>query len=77
MRHHSFRAARHRVLAFVLYNMLLLRQSSLGNNIQFRNDCWTEQVDMMAMTSEELKDAALEMKGGKLCTNPVIPRLLG
>jgi len=69
MRHHSFRAARHHVLAF--------RQSSLGNNIQFRNDCWTEQVDMMAMTSEELKDAALQMKGGKLCTKPVIPRLLG
>jgi hypothetical protein len=75
MRHHSFWAARHHVLAFVLYDMLLLRQSSLGNNIQFRNDCWTEQVDMM--TSEELKDAALEMKGGKLCTNPVILRLLG
>jgi hypothetical protein len=75
MRHHSFRATRHHVLAFVLYNMLLLRQSSLGNNIQFRNNYWTEQVDIMAMTSKELKDAALEMKGGKLHTNPVLRQL--
>ena len=78
MRHHNFRAARHHVLPFVLYDMILLRQSSLGNNIQSRNDYWARgQVDMLNMTSAELKAAALEMKAGKPCTNPVILRLLG
>jgi hypothetical protein len=66
MRQHNFRAARHHTLPFLLYDMILLRQSSLGNSVQSRNEYWARgQVDMMKMTSAELKAAALEMKAGR------------
>ncbi|KAE9362579.1 hypothetical protein N431DRAFT_319705, partial [Stipitochalara longipes BDJ] len=77
MRHHNCRAAKHHVLPYVLYDMILLRQSSLGNTIQSRNAYWAHgQVDIMSLGSEDLQSAASEMAAGQACTNPVIKRLL-
>jgi hypothetical protein len=75
--HHSQRAARHHVLSFVLYDMILLRQSSMGNSIQARNDYWMEgQKDILAMSASDLMAAAISMKANIPCTDPVVNCLL-
>ncbi|PMD37128.1 hypothetical protein L207DRAFT_585483 [Hyaloscypha variabilis F] len=77
MRHHNCQAAKHHILPYVLYDMILLRQSSTGNIVQSRNEYWAHgQVDIMSLTSEDLQRAAKEMAAGGRCSNLVINRLL-
>ena len=60
-----------------MYNMILLRQSTVGNFLQSRKDYWTRaQADILSVSSDELKKTALHMKDGGKCENPTIQRLL-
>ena len=77
MRHHNRRATRYHVLPYVLYDMILLRQSSLGNHIQSRNDYWKHgQVNIMSLSFTTLREATTKMAKGETCKDPVINRLL-
>jgi hypothetical protein len=57
--------------------MILLRQSTVGNFLQSRKDYRAgAQVDLLSISSDELRMAALHMKDGGKCENPTIQRLL-
>ena len=77
MTHHSHRFARHPIFPYVLYDMILLRQTAIGNSLQARKGYWERaQVDILAVSSEDLRAAALRMRDGEKCGNPAIDRLL-
>jgi hypothetical protein len=51
MTRHSHRFARHPIFPYVLYDMILLRQTAIGNNLQARKDYWEKvQADILAIT---------------------------
>jgi uncharacterized protein DUF6570/helitron helicase-like protein len=77
MTHHSHRFARHPIFPYVLYDMILLRQSTVGNFLQSRKDYWVHaQADIFSVSSDELRMTAVRMKDGGKCENPTIQRLL-
>ena len=77
MTHHSHRFARHPIFPYVLNDMILLRQSTVGNFLQSRKAYWAHaQADILSISSDELKATALRMKDGGKCENPTIQRLL-
>jgi hypothetical protein len=77
MTHHSHRFARHPIFPYAMYDMILLRQSTVGNFLQSRKDYWVRaQADILSVSSDDLRRTALQMKDGGKCENPTIQRLL-
>ena len=77
MTHHSHQFARHPLFPYVMYDMILLRQSTVGNFLQSRKDYWVRaQADILSVSSDDLRTTALKMKDGGKCENPTIQRLL-
>ena len=77
MTHHSHRFARHPLFPYTIYDMILLRQSTVGNFLQSRKDYWVRaQADILSVNSDDLRRTALQMKDGGKCENPTIQRLL-
>src|SRR5467141_2015715 len=61
----------------VLYDMILLRQTAIGNSLQARREYWEKaQADILAVNSKDLRAAALRMSNGEKSGNPAIERLL-
>src|SRR5467141_4070575 len=61
----------------LLYDMILLRQTAIGNSLQARREYWEKaQADILAVNSNDLRAAALRMSNGEKSGNPAIERLL-
>jgi hypothetical protein len=77
MTHHSYRFARHPIFPYALYDMILLRQTAIGNSLQARREYWEKaQAGILAVNSKDLRAAALRLSNGEKSGNPAIERLL-
>src|SRR4029077_11398057 len=62
MTHHSHRFARHPIFPYVLYDMILLRETAIGNSLPARKDYWQRaKADILSVDSQDLKAAAQRM----------------
>jgi hypothetical protein len=59
LKHHSRRFAKHLTFIFLLYDVIFLRQSSLGNLLQVRREYWDAvKHDFATLTFAQLHQAA-------------------
>jgi hypothetical protein len=62
---------------FLLYDTILLRQTSLGNSLQARRGDWEEaQRDLLALSSDTIRQAAEQMEAGLPMRDPIMVRLM-
>jgi hypothetical protein len=62
---------------YLLYDVLQLRQSSLGNTLLVKRQKWrSTKDDIASLTFEQLQDAARAVANGQIIENPIIRRLL-
>ena len=77
LKHHSRRFAKHPTFLFLLYDVIFLRQSSLGNFLQVKKGYWDSvKHDFSTLTSVELQQAATDLQSGRPCSNPKIQQLM-
>ncbi|KAF4210355.1 hypothetical protein CNMCM5878_004518 [Aspergillus fumigatiaffinis] len=75
--HHSRRFARHKTFMYLLFDILQLRRSSLGNAFLVKRRYWKSAAqDVASLTVDQLQKAAQETKAGQDVEDPVIRRLL-
>ncbi|KAH9203071.1 hypothetical protein DL95DRAFT_508538, partial [Leptodontidium sp. 2 PMI_412] len=76
LHHHSRRFARHKTFMYLLYDVLQLRSSSLGNALLVKRRNWKlAEDDIASLTVTQLEDAARAIAGGGIIDDPVIQRL--
>ncbi|KAH7028452.1 hypothetical protein B0J12DRAFT_330012 [Macrophomina phaseolina] len=64
--HHSRRFARHRAFMYLIYDVLQLRKSSLGNTFLIKRQHWRSAVDDIAsLTVDQLQNAAKAVAAGQ------------
>ncbi|KAH6691788.1 hypothetical protein BKA61DRAFT_625183 [Leptodontidium sp. MPI-SDFR-AT-0119] len=74
--HHSRRFARHKTFMYLLYDVLQLRSSSLGNALLVKRRDWrSAEEDVASLTIDQLEDAAKAIADGGVIDHPVIQRL--
>ncbi|KAJ5742359.1 uncharacterized protein N7511_011545 [Penicillium nucicola] len=74
--HHSRRFARHKTFMYLLFDILQLRRSSLGNAFLVKRRYWRSAAhDIASLTVAQLQNAAQEIKAGQTVEDPVIRRL--
>src|SRR5581483_7301421 len=57
--HHSSRFARHKTFLYLLYDVIQLRSSSLGNTLLTKRNRWRSAArDIESLTVNQLQDAA-------------------
>lgn len=62
---------------FYLYDLILIRQASLGNYLQVKKGYWaTANADLARLTGDELHAAATQFKSKTKISNPVIHTLI-
>jgi hypothetical protein len=62
---------------FYLYDLILIRQASLGNYLQVKKGYWaTATTDLATLTSNELQAAAAQFQSKTKISNPVIHTLI-
>jgi Helitron helicase-like domain at N-terminus len=77
LKHHSRRFAKHPTFIFLLYDIIFLRQSSLGNYLQVKKGYWDSvQHDFSTLTSSQLQQSAADIRSGKVCTDQKIQQLM-
>ena len=77
LKHHSRRFAKHPTFLFLLYDVIFLRQSSLGNFLQVKKGYWEAvKHDFSTLTSVELQQAATDLQSGRPCSNAKIQQLM-
>ncbi|KAH9203429.1 hypothetical protein DL95DRAFT_321422, partial [Leptodontidium sp. 2 PMI_412] len=70
------RFARHKTFMYLLYDVLQLRSSSLGNTLLVKRRDWrSAENDIASLTVGQLEDAAKTIADGGIVENPVIQRL--
>jgi hypothetical protein len=75
--YYSHQFARHPIFPYVLYDIILLWETAIGNNLQARKDYWQRaQADILSVGSKDPKAAVQRMRDGEKSGNPVIERLL-
>jgi hypothetical protein len=63
LKHHSRRFAKHPTFIFLLYDVIFLRQTSLGNHLQVKKGYWDSvKEDFSSLSSEQLKKAAADIQ---------------
>ena len=71
-----FRFARHQTFMYLVYDVLQLRKSSLGNSLLVKRCDWeSAERDIASLTVEQLQEAAKAVSEGRLVVNPTIRRL--
>jgi hypothetical protein len=61
---------------FYLYDLILIRQACLGNNLQAKKGYWaTATADLVTLTGDELHAAAAQFQSKTKISNPVIHTL--
>jgi hypothetical protein len=77
LKHHSRRFAKHPTFIFLLYDVIFLRQSSLGNLLQVKRGYWDSvKHDFSTLTSTQLQQAAEDLQNRRPCSNPKIQQLM-
>ncbi|KAI3286470.1 hypothetical protein DTO002I6_8141 [Penicillium roqueforti] len=77
LRHHSRRFARHKTFMYLLYDVIQLRKSSMGNGFLVKRQNWQSTMnDITSLTVNQLQDAAKMLAAGQKIEDPVIRRLL-
>lgn len=62
---------------FYLYDLILIRQASIGNYLQVKNGYWSEATSNLAkLTGDELHVAADQFKNNQKISNPTIHTLI-
>src|SRR5258706_6116447 len=62
---------------FYLYDLILIRQASLGNYLQVKKGYWaTATADLAKLTGDELHAAAAQFQSKSKISNPVIHTLI-
>ena len=62
---------------FYLYDLILIRQACVGNNLQIKKGYWATAIaDLARLTSDNLHAAAAEFKNKTKVSNPVIHTLI-
>ena len=73
----SLRFARHKTFMYLLYDVLQLRKSSLGNTFLIKRQHWRSATDDIAsLTVDQLQKAAKAVAAGQKVEDPIIRRLL-
>ncbi|KUL82104.1 hypothetical protein ZTR_10073 [Talaromyces verruculosus] len=71
LRHHSRR------FMYLMYDMIQLRNSSLGNNLLIKRSQWSSVTrDIQTLSTLRLQDAAEKLTAGQITDDPTIRRLL-
>jgi hypothetical protein len=71
-----YRFARHKTFMYLIYDVIQLRCSSLGNTILVKRQNWRSvKDDIVSLTVDQLEDAAKTITNGGTIDNPVIQRL--
>src|SRR4051794_39877499 len=61
---------------YLLYDVIQLRQSSIGHRLLVKRQNWeSTKDDIASLTSEQLQDAAKAIANGQIIDNPIIQRL--
>ncbi|KAJ5198759.1 uncharacterized protein N7498_007876 [Penicillium cinerascens] len=77
LRHHSRRFARHRTFMYLLYDIIQLRNSCLGNSLLIKRSQWTSVArDLDSLNVDRLQKAAEELSTNQTTSDPLIRRLL-
>jgi hypothetical protein len=77
LKHHSRRFAQHPTFMFLLYDVIFLRQSNLGNSLQVKKGYWDSvKHNFSSLTSAQLNQAATDLQSGRLCLDPKIQQLM-
>jgi hypothetical protein len=62
---------------FYLYDLILIRQASLGNHLQVKKGYWaTATTDLARLTGDELHAAAIQFQNKTKISNPAIYSLI-
>lgn len=71
------RFARHKTFMYLLYDVIQLRKSSMGNGFLVKRQNWQSTMnDITSLTVNQLQDAAKMLAAGQKIEDPVIRRLL-
>lgn len=71
------RFARHKTFMYLLYDVIQLRKSSMGNAVLVKRQNWQSATDDIAsLTVSQLQDAAKAVATGQTIDDPIIGRLL-
>ncbi|CEO59600.1 hypothetical protein PMG11_04272 [Penicillium brasilianum] len=77
IRHHSRRFARHRTFMYLLYDVIQLRNSSLGNSLLIKRSQWDSVTrDLNSLNVDRLKKASEELAANQITADPLVRRLL-
>ncbi|OKO94694.1 ATP-dependent DNA helicase pfh1 [Penicillium subrubescens] len=77
LRHHSRRFARHKTFMYLLYDVIQLRKSSMGNGFLVKRQNWQSTMnDIASLTVNQLQDAAKTAAAGQKIEDLIIRRLL-
>ncbi|KAJ5370019.1 uncharacterized protein N7496_006111 [Penicillium cataractarum] len=77
LRHHSRRFARHRTFMYLLYDIIQLRNSCLGNSLLIKRSQWTSVTrDLNSLNIDRLQRAATALATNRVTTDPLVRRLL-
>ncbi|KAJ5318263.1 hypothetical protein N7476_004683 [Penicillium atrosanguineum] len=75
--HHSRRFAHHRTFMYLLYDMIQLRNSCLGNSLLIKRSQWTSVTrDLNSLNVARLQKAAEELATSQVTSDPLVRRLL-
>ena len=74
---YSRRFARHKTFMYLLYDVIQLRKSLIGNAFLIKRQNWQSAIDDIAsLTVSQLQDAAKAVANGKRIEDPIIRQLL-
>jgi hypothetical protein len=74
---YSSRFARHKTFMYLLYDVIQLRKSSMGNGFLVKRQNWQSTMnDIVSLTVNQLQDAVKMVVAGQKIEDPIIRRLL-
>ncbi|KAJ5654961.1 hypothetical protein N7490_001964 [Penicillium lividum] len=77
LKHHSRRFARHRTFMYLIYDVLLIRKSSLANKLVLQRRHWSKTTDdISSLTEDRLRSALQDLEIHHEIKDPGISRLL-
>ncbi|KAJ6118382.1 hypothetical protein N7471_013849 [Penicillium samsonianum] len=77
LKHHSRRFARHRTFMYLIYDVLQIRKSSLGNKLVLQRRHWSSTTgDISSLTEDRLRAALRDLENLHEVKDPPVSRLL-
>ncbi|KAJ5367173.1 hypothetical protein N7541_001114 [Penicillium brevicompactum] len=77
LRHHSRRFSLHRTFMYLLYDVIQLRNSCLGNSLLIKRSQWASVTrDLNSLSSDRLRKVAEELAANQVSTDALVRRLL-